>query len=253
MLLGSVIPILFERLCHRELRALASEDHAWADALRCLTRKVELGEDELARPAYPVRERGERLDSRSHFPCEAEHLEMAGIVLPDRAAWTAPLSRVTEGVLEDLFHPSSEDAGTNYGIFRTRVYKTRPLPLRCELCDVERDSYASFTEHCLPFKHKVLLSPPTFDPRVKDPRFQDPRRSWHGDGYAALSTMAKFKAIHRYREVMLEFFRTMRSERVGHIGMGTWIMRQEWDEFLGCRVEAFGYKGPSPISKRPPP
>ena len=96
MLLVSVIPILFGRLSQRELlflwgtsrklRALASEDHAWTYAFQRLTRKVELGDDELALPAYPVHERGERRDVHSHLPCEAEHLELAGLVLPDDAS-----------------------------------------------------------------------------------------------------------------------------------------------------------------------
>lgn len=65
----------------RELRALASENHAWADVLRLLLSDFPLGEDELARPAYTARARGERHDHNSIHPCEADRGELAGLVL----------------------------------------------------------------------------------------------------------------------------------------------------------------------------
>jgi hypothetical protein len=211
MALESVAPLMFESLGHQELlvlrgtsrefRALASEDHVWADALRLMLDHLQLGQDELKSPAYPARARGDERDPISFFPCEAERVELEGLVLPK--VWRQDLKiRVTsEGILEDMLHPESEDWFTP----RTEVYKARPLPLRCELCEVHCDSYASFTEHCIQKTHKVMLDPSKrFDPRFSDPRFQDPR---HGDGYVALSTMAKFEVMHRYREFLLDFFR----------------------------------------------
>ena len=216
MLLGSVVPILFGKLGHlellvirstsRELRTIASEDHAWADALRRMLDNFELGEDELARPAYPVRARGECRDSRSFFPCEAERDELAGFVVPPPIYKHPPPLRVTDGVLEDMLHPESEDVEPFHkAFFRTKVYKARPLPLRCEKCDIECDSYASFTEHCILFAHKTKLDPSRrFDPRFQDPRFNDPRHSV--DAFEILPTMAKFEAMHRYRQVMVAWF-----------------------------------------------
>jgi len=216
MLLGSVVPLLFERLGHlellalrgtsRELRSLASEDHAWADALRRMLEYFELGEDELARPAYPLRARGEKCDDHSFLPCEAERVELAGFVMPAQFYKHPPPLRVTDGVLEDMLHPKSEDVEPFHkAVSRTKVYKARPLPLRCEKCDVVCDSYASFKEHCILFAHKTKLDPSRrFDPRFLHPRFNDPRHA--GDAFVALPTMAKFEAIHRYKEDMAAWF-----------------------------------------------
>lgn len=44
-----------------------------------------------------------------------------------------------------------------------------------------------------------------FDPRFEESRFEDPRHG--GDGFEALPTMAKFEAMHRYRTLMVAFFR----------------------------------------------
>ncbi|KAJ1478826.1 hypothetical protein T484DRAFT_1816540 [Baffinella frigidus] len=216
MLLDSVVPLLFERLGHlellalrgtsRELRALASEDHAWADALRRMLDNFELGEDELARPAYPLRARGEQRDRYSFFPIEAERVELAGFVVPPPFYKTPPPLRVTDGVLEDMLHPESDAVEPFHkAVSRTEVYKARPLPLRCELCDVECDSYASFDDHCILFAHKTKLDPSRqFDPRFLDPRFNDPRHSV--DDFAALPSMAKFEAMDRYKENMVDWF-----------------------------------------------
>jgi len=87
---------------------------------------------------------------------------------------------------------------------RTVVYKARPLPLRCGVCDVECDSYASFTAHCLLKTHKVLLDPSKrFDPRFEDTRFHDPRHA--GDSFDTLPTMAKFEAMQRYHATVFDF------------------------------------------------
>jgi len=219
MALDSVVSLLFESLGHRdllalrgtshELRALASADDAWADRLRRMVKYFAPGEDELKSPVYPVRSRGEKRDEISFFPLEAERAELAGLVLPP--IWQHKIRFTSDGILEDMLHPECENAvrGPN-GIWpsRTKVYKARSLPLRCELCDVECNSYSSFTEHCITFKHKVLLDPSMqFDPRFEDPRCQDPRHA--GDCYEALSTMAKFEAMHRYREAMVAWFREL--------------------------------------------
>ena len=150
------------------------------------------------------RAHGERRDAISFFPHAAERVELAGFVLPP--IWQHKIRFTSDGILEDMLHPESEIERNGIWPSRTKVYKARPLPLRCELCDVECESYASFTEHCTTFKHKVLLDPSKkFDPRFEDPRFQDPRHG--GDFYAALPTMAKFEAMHRYREAMVAWFR----------------------------------------------
>ena len=207
MSLESVVFLLLERLGHRELIvlrgtsrdlcAVASDDHAWAQCIRALLEYFELGKDELTSPDYPGRTHGERRDGISFFPCETERVELAGLVLPPPTQNGLKIRVTSDGILEDMFHPESEDAAPNqFGVCmsRSKIYKARPLPLRCELCDVECDSYSSFTEHCITFKHKVLLDPSKqFDPRFEDPRFQDPR---HGDGYAALPIMAKLEAMH---------------------------------------------------------
>lgn len=171
MALGPVVSLMFEMLGHRELlalrvtsrelHALASDDHAWAEAWKTLVEELPpLGQNEQTMAAYPKRASGERRHRYSSFPCEAERVELAGFVLPDIT--TAPVLRVTlhplDSLLEDAFHPESEDADTNCGMFRSVVYKARPLPLRCDLCDVECDSYISFTNHCLLFEHKVNVS-----------------------------------------------------------------------------------------------
>ena len=227
MALDSVLPLLSGRLGHcellvirgtsRELRALASEDHAWADCYQLLFRNFPLGEDELKSPAYPERARGAMRDQNSFLPCLAERVDLAGLVLP--AFWQGgPTIRLTsEGILEDKLHPASEEAFKEQTWLeaeslpdRTEVYKARPLPLRCrgrtKRCHVECDSYASFTEHCLLFSHKMKLDPSRqFDPRFEDPQFRDPRHA--GDGFEALPMMAKFEAMHRYRAVLVAWFR----------------------------------------------
>ena len=214
MALDSVVSLLFERLGHRDLlvlrgtngefRAVASDDHAWADPLRRMVQHFAAGEDELKSPVYPVRAHGERRDAISFFPHAAERVELAGFVLPP--IWQHKIRFTSDGILEDMLHPESEIERNGIWPSRSEVFKARPLPLRCELCDVECDSYASFTEHCITFKHKVLLDPSKkFDPRFEDPRFQDPRHG--GDFYAVLPTMAKFEAMHRYREAMVAWFR----------------------------------------------
>ncbi|KAJ1474833.1 hypothetical protein T484DRAFT_1969652 [Baffinella frigidus] len=212
MLIDSVLPLLLEWLgdrellalrgTNRELRALASEDHLWADSLHMVLKDFPLDPDELAQPAYPARARGESLVHNSLLPCEAERVQLPGFVLQQ----LGQIRLNSEGVLEDLLRPDNEDAGNSSLEQRTAVYKARPLPLRCELCDVECDSYASFTAHCTLFSHKVLMEPWTrFDQRFQDPCFQDPRHAV--DGYEALSTWGKFEAMHRYRTVMVAWFR----------------------------------------------
>jgi len=216
MKLDSVLFLLFDSLgvrgllalrgTSREFRALASDDHAWTDAFRYLTETFKLGEDDLKVPDYPIRAHGQERDWASFFPSDAESVELAGFVLA-RCGWEAPTTHMTpEGVLEDLFHPSSEAAVDRFSPpdRRTMVYKARPLPLRCELCDVECDSYATFTAHCLLKTHKVLLDPSKrFDPRFEDTRFHDPRHT--GDSFDTLPTMAKFEAIRRYHETIFTF------------------------------------------------
>jgi len=213
MMLSSVVPLMFEILgpfdlialrgTNREFRSLVSDDHAWTEAWE--TESTEqfppLAQDERIWPFFPLRERGQRHDSNSFFPSEAERVELADLVLPMESAF-----RLTGGMLEDLFHPGSEDADTNCGKMRTVVYKARPLPLRCEVCDVECDSYASFTDHCLLPSHKMVLCPTMgFDPRFEDIRFHDPRHA--GDVFNALPTMAKFKAMCIWCTFMVAFFR----------------------------------------------
>ena len=214
MALDSVVSLLFENMGHRdllvlrgtnrELRAVASDDHAWADPLRRMVQYFAAGEDELKSPAYPVRAHGERRDAFSFFPHEAERVELAGFVLPPICQHKIRFT--SDGILEDMLHPESENERNGIWPSRTKVYKARPLPLRCKVCAVNCDSYASFTEHCITIKHKVLLDPSKrFDPRFEDPRFQDPRHG--GNCYAALPTMTKFKVMHRYREAMVAWFR----------------------------------------------
>ena len=215
MKLDSVLFLLFDRLgfhelfavrgACRELRALASDDHAWTDAFRSVFETFKLGEDDLKVPAYPIRAHGQERDWAAFFPGDAESVELAGLVLC-RYGGEDPVDPPTtymtlEGVLEDLFYPSSEAAPFDR---RRAVYKARHLPLRCELCDVECDSYASFTAHCLLKAHKVLLDPSKrFDPRFEDTRFRDPRHT--GDSFDALPTMAKFVAMQRYHATVFDF------------------------------------------------
>ena len=221
MPLGSVLFLLFDSLgmhdllalrgTNRELRALASDNHAWTDAFRNLIVNFELGEDDLKVPDYPIRAHGQQRDWASHFPSDDERVELAGLVLA-RVGSTCvcehPPTRLTpEGVLEDLFHPSSEAAVDRSSSHerRTVVYKARQLPLRCETCDVDCNSYASFTAHCLLKTHKVLLDPSKrFDPRFENACYRDPRHA--DDGFDALPTMSKFKAMQRYHATMVDFF-----------------------------------------------
>ena len=211
MKLDSVLFLLFDRLGFHDLlalrgascefHALASDDHAWTDAFRSLIETFKLGQDDLKVPDFPIRAHGRQRNWASFFPCDAESVELAGLVLA-RFDWEDPKSHMTpEGVLEDLFWPSSE---WNPPDRHMMVYKARPLPLRCELCDVECDSYASFTAHCLLKTHKVLLDPSKrFDPRFEDTRFCDPRHA--GDSFDTLPTMAKCKAMQRYHATMVHF------------------------------------------------
>jgi hypothetical protein len=185
---------------------LEREEHANAKALREMLENFELGEDELTRPAYPVRARGKRRDSYSFFPIEAERVELAGFVVPPQFHRHPPPLRVSDGVLEDMLHPESDDVEPLYkALSRTKVYKARPLPLRCDKCDVECDSYASFTEHCTTFAHKKMLDPSRrFDPRYIHARFNDPRHAI--DVFEALSTKAKLDAMTKYKDDMKDWF-----------------------------------------------
>ena len=212
-----VLPLLSERLGHRELltlrgtsrelRALASEDLAWTGLLRSLfgSDDEDIGEDERLVAVFPLRARGSRRDSLSFFPIEVERVELAGLVLPPAFAYHPPPLRVNEGVLEDMLHPESEAVEPfDKALSRTKVYKARPLPLRCDKCDVACDSYASFTAHCALSAHKILLDPERrFDPRLKDALFIDPRHA--RDAFATLPTMRKFAAMHTYRSAMVAF------------------------------------------------
>ena len=236
MSLDAVLPLLYEcclghhelialRGASCELRSLASHDDAWTQALQRYTRP--LGTDERSIPAYPSRARGRQRDDQSFFPIEAERDALAGFVLPpDSHPWgfmnspwqTRDEYRVTEeGVLEDAFHPESETALPRMeGLpapARTRSYKARPLPLRCEECHVTCDSYDSFTAHCTLGSHKVMLNPLRGnDPSLEDPRFTDPRHG--GEAYDSLPTMAKFAAMHEYRRFVVSWLRAP----MGHSG-----------------------------------
>ena len=144
MALDLVVPLLFERLGNhellalrgtsRELHAVANDDHAWADRLNIMVQCFAAGEDELKSPAYPVRAHGERRDEISFFPCETERVDLAGFVVPTR--WQQKIRFTGEGILEDMLHPESEDVARDRNEIwrsRTEVFKTRPLPLRCEV------------------------------------------------------------------------------------------------------------------------
>jgi hypothetical protein len=186
---------------------LLLEEEANAKVLSEMLEEFELEENELAQPAYPERVRGGRRDQQSYLPCDAERVELRGFVLPEREQ-QQKIRVTSEGVLEDMFHPEGEDVvKSKFGFWtpRTEVYKARPLPLRCEKCDVECDSYASFTEHCILPTHKVLLDPSRrFDPRFLDPRYNDPRHA--GDSFEALSATSKLEAMRRYKQDMVDWF-----------------------------------------------
>jgi hypothetical protein len=185
---------------------LESEEHANAKALREMLENFELGENELVLPAYPMHRRGERRDDYSFLPVEADRIELAGFVLPVQFQYHPPPLRVVDGVLEDMMHPENEPAKNGICIARrTEVYKARPLPLRCDKCDVECDSYDSFTEHCITFAHKKMIDPSRrFDPRYIHARFNDPRHAI--DVFEALSTKAKLDAMTKYKEDMEDWF-----------------------------------------------
>ena len=136
---------------------LEKEEQANAEVLRKMLENFELEENEMLVPAYPMHRRGERRDGFSFLPVDADRVELAGFVLPVRYVYRAPPLRMMDGILEDILHPASEPI-TSCAPSRTNVYKARPLPLRCESCDVECDSYISFTNHCLLFEHKVNVS-----------------------------------------------------------------------------------------------
>ena len=219
MKLDSVLFLLFDRLdvhdilalrgANRELRALASDDHAWTHAFRCLTETFKLGKDDLKVPDYPTRAHGQMMGWAVFLPDFAERVELAGFLLARHIGEDPTTHMTSEGVVVDRFYPVSEAAI----LLRTGrppdrrnvVYKARQLPLRCETCDVECDSYASFTAHCLLKTHKVLLDPSKrFDPRFENTRYHDPRHA--GDEFNALPTMAKFEAMERYHATMFDFF-----------------------------------------------
>jgi hypothetical protein len=185
---------------------LEREELANAKALREMLENFELGENELVLPAYPMHRRGERRDDYSFLPVEADRIELAGFVLPVQFQYHPPPLRVTDGVLEDMMHPESEPIMVGFSPnHRTKVYKARPLPLRCEKCDVECDSYASFTEHCILVAHKKKIDPSRrFDPRFIHARFNDPRHAI--DVFETLSTKAKLDAMTKYKEDMEDWF-----------------------------------------------
>jgi hypothetical protein len=153
-----------------------------ADALREMLKveddnEFELVEDERKRPAYPLLR------------------ELAGYILPGQPKYHPTPLRVKDGVLEDKMY----DGNGN------KIYKARPLPLRCESCNIECDSYASFTEHCIIPSHKAKLDPSTqFDPRLLDPRYNDPR--YAGDAFWAMSSVAKVEAMRTYKKDMIDWF-----------------------------------------------
>jgi hypothetical protein len=206
MPLDSVISIMFEMLDYsqllalrgtsRELCAVASQDQAWLLKYHEIVDDFELSENVLVKPAYPLRERGERLDHYSFLPIDAD---LTGFVLPIQFKYHPPPLRMENGVLEDMIYSAIEPVRN-----RTEIYKARPLPLHCTCCKVECDSYVSFTTHCTLPSHKKRLDPSTrFDPRFIHERYNDPR---HAAGYDALSVMAKFGAMHRYKNVMEAWF-----------------------------------------------
>jgi hypothetical protein len=215
MPLESVISIMFEMLDYsqllalrrtsRELRAVASQDHAWILKLNEMVDDFELSENELVLPAYPEPERGDQRDEFSFFPIESQRVHMAGFVFPYSFRLDPPL-RVKDGVLEDMMHLESGSVETfSHSLQRTKIYKARPLPLRCCCCDVECDSYVSFTSHCTLPSHKKKLDPSTrFDPRFINSRYNDPRHD--STVYEALSMMAKYGAMHRYKIDMDAWF-----------------------------------------------
>ena len=152
----------------------------------------DIEEDEMKRAEYPRRARGEPRDNNSFFPSESERLELAGFVIPLKH-----LPRITDGVLEDVLRPSD-------GMV-VDVYKARPLPLRCEECDVECDSYDKFTAHCILPSHKIRLDPSRrFDPRFLCPCYTDPRH-W-GATFSALSDTCKLEAMSKYKQCMIDWF-----------------------------------------------
>ena len=152
-----------------------------ADALREMLKleddnEFKLVEDERKRPAYPLLR------------------ELPGFILPRQAKYHPPPLRVKDGVLEDMMYDGN----------RNEIYKARPLPLRCESCNIECDSYASFTEHCIIPSHKAKLDPSTqFDPRLLDPRYNDPR--YAGDVFWAMSSVAKLEALRKYKKDMIDW------------------------------------------------
>ena len=207
MPLQSVISIIFELLnteqlrdlrgTSRELCAVVSDDHGWFLKYREMVDGFELSKNEKLVPIYPLRERGER-NAKNHFlPVEAD---LAGFVLPPYYGGFSPRPlRMENGVLEDVLYSAIEPIRT-----RTKIYKARPLPLHCICCNVECDSYVSFTEHCTLRSHKKKLDPYTrFDPRFTQERYNDPR---HNAGFDELSMMMKCRAMDHYKFHMKCFF-----------------------------------------------
>ena len=151
----------------------------------------DIEEDEMKRAEYPRRVRGEPRDNNSFFPSASERLELAGFVIPLKH-----LPRITDGVLEDVLRPSE-------GMV-VDVYKARPLPLRCEECDVECDSYEKFTAHCILPSHKIRLDPSRrFDPRFLCPCYTDPR---HRATFSTMSDTCKLESMSKYKQRMIDWF-----------------------------------------------
>ena len=186
------------RRVNKECRDLASEDHVWTGALAALEQAFPLdGTDgcyEATEQSFPPHAHGAQRDFNNFIPAE---VELQHLVMPRYAD-----ARMQEGILVDLFHPEGANVGPeDFNTPRASVWMARPLPLHCEPCAIECDSYGSFASHCATWAHKQQLSNP--DDRVP-PWAIDPR---HAESYTQLPTMRQYAAVSHYRSEMLAFFR----------------------------------------------
>ena len=219
-------------LASKELHKLSLADILWAHRLP----ELEPHWDDAPDPNFPRRATGSRRDHCSFFPATGDDLSAcyeqstrnlytdldpqpperletsAQLVFADRSNSGGSMGKLfsEHGVcrvlratseLQDLAHYAAEGVGEQWGIIhhRRRIWVRRPLPLRCEACDISCDSYPAFFAHCATFAHKELLLDE--DQRL-DAKFCDPRHAV--DEFKSLSCVQQYKAVFEFHNFITQ-------------------------------------------------
>ncbi len=204
----------------RGLRDLTETSHSWERLLEKLEKDFPVeGKDGCHlddEPSFPPRASGAERDWNSCIPLEEElqHLVLRRVRLDGSGGMA--LQRMNHGVLEDLFHPSEEPVGKQYGVIevdahlrRTPVWVIRPLPLLCNQCSIESTTYEEYQNHCKGYWHKQSLLD-EWD-SLKDASHCDPRH-FKEEWESLITARNKFRSIWTYRKKMLAFFRAPMDE-----------------------------------------